>query len=124
MVTLELEALKPLLGLAVSDTSQDAVLTFILDDVQEVILNYCNLDELPNGLKNTAYRMAMDLYRNEGIGEADSDGNIGRVSSIDEGDVKIYFGASNFDSSFANSLLKVYTPQLNRYRKLVRNDDC
>lgn len=124
MVTLELEALKPLLGLAVSDTSQDAVLTFILDDVQEVILNYCNLDELPNGLKNTAYRMAMDLYRNESIGEADSDGNIGRVSSIDEGDVKISFGASHFDSSFLNSLLKVYTPQLNRYRKLVRNDDC
>ena len=123
-MTLDINDLKPLLGLEVTDTSKDSVLTFVLGNVAEVICNYCHIAEVPRGLEYTAYRMAMDLYRNEGIGEADSDGNIGRVSSIDEGDVKISFGASNFDSSFANSLLKVYTPQLNRYRKLVRNDDC
>ena len=123
-MTLDINDLKPLLGLEVTDTSKDSVLTFVLGNVAEVICNYCHIAEVPRGLEYTAYRMAMDLYRNEGIGEADSDGNIGRVSSIDEGDVKISFGASHFDSSFANSLLKVYTPQLNRYRKLVRNDDC
>ena len=116
MVTLELEALKPLLGLAVSDTSQDAVLTFILDDVQEVILNYCNLDELPGGLKNTAYRMAMDIYRNEGIGEAD--GAAGNVTSIKEGDTQVNFGATKYEAAFAASVLKDYIPQLNQYRKL------
>ncbi len=123
-MTLDINDLKPLLGLEVTDTSKDSVLTFVLGNVAEVICNYCHIAEVPRGLEYTAYRMAMDLYRNEGIGEADSDGNIGRVSSIDEGDVKISFGASHFDSSFANSLLKVYTPQLNRYRKLVRNDAC
>lgn len=123
-MTLDINDLKPLLGLEVTDTSKDSVLTFVLGNVAEVICNYCHIAEVPRGLEYTAYRMAMDLYRNEGIGEADSDGNIGRVSSIDEGDVKISFGASHFDSSFANSLLKVYTPQLNRYRKLVRNYDC
>jgi hypothetical protein len=116
MVTLELEVLKPLLGLAVSDTSQDAVLTFILEDVQEVILNYCNLDELPNGLKNTAYRMAMDLYRNEGVGDADGAG--GNVTSIKEGDTQVNFGATRYEATFAASVLKDYLPQLNRYRKL------
>ena len=123
-MTLDINDLKPLLGLEVTDTSKDSVLTFVLGNVAEVICNYCHIAEVPRGLEYTAYRMAMDLYRNEGIGEADSDGNIGRVSSIDEGDVKISFGASHFDSSFLNSLLKVYTPQLNRYRKLVRNDAC
>lgn len=123
-MTLDINDLKPLLGLEVTDTSKDSVLTFVLGNVAEVICNYCHIAEVPRGLEYTAYRMAMDLYRNESIGEADSDGNIGRVSSIDEGDVKISFGASHFDSSFSNSLLKVYTPQLNRYRKLVRNDDC
>lgn len=116
MVTLELAKLKPLLGLSVSDTSQDAVLTFILDDVQEVILNYCNLDELPNGLKNTAYRMAMDIYRNEGIGEAD--GAAGNVTSIKEGDTQVNFGATKYEATFAASVLKDYIPQLNQYRKL------
>ena len=123
-MTLDINDLKPLLGLEVTDTSKESVLTFVLGNVAEVICNYCHIAEVPRGLEYTAYRMAMDLYRNEGIGEADSDGNIGRVSSIDEGDVKISFGASHFDSSFLNSLLKVYTPQLNRYRKLVRNDAC
>jgi hypothetical protein len=119
MVTLELEALKPLLGLAVSDTSQDASLTFILGDVEEVIMNYCHIDELPEGLKYTAYRMAMDLYRNEGIGDADGAG--GNVTSIKEGDTQVNFGSTKYEATFAASLLKNYTTQLNRYRKLVCN---
>ena len=123
-MTLDINGLKPLLGLEISDTSKDSILAFILANVTEVICNYCHIKEVPKGLMNTAYRMAIDLYRNEGIGEADSEDTPGRVTTIDEGDVKITFGASRFDSTFANSLLKVYTPQLNRYRKLVCNDDC
>jgi len=123
-VTLDINDLKPLLGLEVTDTSKDSVLTFVLGNVAEVICNYCHIAEVPRGLEYTAYRMAMDLYRNEGIGEADSEDTPGRVTSIDEGDVKTSFAASRFDISYVHSLLKVYTPQLNRYRKLVRNDDC
>jgi len=123
-VTLDINDLKPLLGLEVTDTSKDSVLTFVLGNVAEVICNYCHITEVPQGLEYTAYRMAMDLYRNEGIGEADSEDAPGRVTSIDEGDVKTSFAVSRFDSSYVHSLLKVYTPQLNRYRKLVRNDDC
>lgn len=63
---LEVINFKNLLGI-VSD-EKDTILQFILDDVEETILNYCNIDELPEGLVNTAYRMAMDIYRNENIG--------------------------------------------------------
>ncbi len=76
-MTLDINDFKPLLGLEVTDTSKDSVLTFILANVTEVICNYCHITEVPKGLECTAYRMAMDLYRNEGIGEADSeDGTI------------------------------------------------
>ncbi len=119
MVALDIATLKPLVGLSVSDTSKDDVLTFILSDVQEVILNYCHIDELPDGLSNTAYRMAMDLYRNEGIGDADE--SAGNVTSIKEGDTQINFGSSKYEQTFAESLLKNYSQQLNRYRKLVHN---
>ena len=60
---MELGKLKALLGIPEDDTSQDISLQFILDDVRETITNYCNVNELPSGLINTAYRMAVDLYR-------------------------------------------------------------
>ena len=48
---MELERLKALLGIQPEETGKDAVLAFVLDAVQETILNYCNLDELQEGLK-------------------------------------------------------------------------
>lgn len=113
---LEVNKLKPLLGIAIPDIEQDAILEFTLQNVEEIILNYCNLKKLPDGLVNTAYRMALDLYRNEQIGSATSDN---AVTSIEEGDTKVQFGSSPYSSSFTNSLLKSYTEQLNRYRRLL-----
>lgn len=116
-MTLALNTFKPLIGISVENTEKDSVLSFILANVEEVILNYCHLEELPRGLTNTAYRMAMDLYRNENIGDADGGG--GAVQSISEGDTTVSFRANAYDAVFAESLLKDYKTQLNRYRKLV-----
>ena len=113
---LEVTKLKKLLGIAIDDTTQDANLEFILDDVEESILNYCNIKELPPGLTNTAYRMAIDLYRCENIGEEESP--IGSVSSIKEGDTQTNFNKS-VDDNFKDTVMKNYYGQLNRYRKLV-----
>lgn len=113
---LEVTKLKKLLGIAIEDTTQDANLEFILDDVTESILNYCNIKELPSGLTNTAYRMAIDLYRCENIGDEDSP--IGSVSSITEGDTSTSFH-KNVDDNFKDTVMKNYYSQLNRYRKLV-----
>lgn len=115
---LTIEKFKPLIGVKPDDTTADTLLTFILEDVEEIILNYCNIGALPAGLEKTAYRMAMDLYRNEGFGQAESSG--GSVSSIEEGDTKVSFaGGAYADNGFSNSLLKAYAGQLNRYRRLV-----
>lgn len=111
---MELEKLKSLLGIPADDKSQDIPLQFVLDDVQETILNYCNLKVMPQGLVNTAYRMATDLYRGEHPGE----GNTPMVvSSISEGDTSTSFKSAS--DALKGGALKNYQIQLNRYRKLV-----
>lgn len=110
---MEIGRLKKLLGLSGEDTSRDTSLQFILDDVQETILNYCNLEEMPSGLTNTAYRMAIDLYRYDAPGEATAPM---RVSSISEGDTSTSF--SRVSDELEGGILRDYKSQLNRYRKL------
>lgn len=110
---MELEKVKKLLGIPDSDASRDSILEFIMDDVRETILNYCNIEELPAGLTNTAYRMAIDLYRYEKPGETDSPL---RVSSITEGDTSTSF--TKVSEEIEGGILKGYKGQLNRYRKL------
>lgn len=115
-MTLSLDKFKTLLG--ITDAAQETALQFILDDVTETILNYCNLNELPQGLENTAYRMAIDIYRAEGIGT--SEAPAGDVASIKEGDTTVAFKQAASESYYTASVLKNYTVQLNRYRRLIR----
>lgn len=110
---MELGKIKALLGIPEDDTSQDGSLQFILEDVAETILNYCNLEELPKGITNTAYRMAADLYRYDRPGEAEAPVT---VASISEGDTSTSF--TSVADALAGGLLKDYQGQLNRFRKL------
>ncbi|ADZ84454.1 phage head-tail connector protein [Cellulosilyticum lentocellum] len=108
-----IERLKQLLGISDEDTAKDILIQFALDDAENVILNYCNLSAVPDGLKTTWLKMALDLYRNENLGSVES----GKyVSSISEGDSSVGF-KTNY-SDFKESLLKNYIAQLNRYRRL------
>ena len=111
---MELDKLKELLG--IEGRTEDAVLKFITADVEETIKNYCNIEEVQEGLLNTSYRMAMDLYRNENVGHEES--ALGSVSSISEGDTSTSF-RQYADDNFKDTVLKNYKPQLNRYRKVV-----
>lgn len=112
---MELDTLKQLLGINDEDTSKDAILNFTISNVEEIILNHCNIEELPEGLINTGYRMCIDLYRNENLGD---EGNpLGSISSISEGDTSTSFRSSI--AEFKDSLLKDYKKQLNKYRKVA-----
>ena len=62
------DKLKLLLGITGED--RDDILSFALETVTDMALGYCNLDELPPQLENTVVRMAADLYRSEGYGQA------------------------------------------------------
>lgn len=110
---MNMEKLKQLLG--IDDNKQDAVLEFIISDVEETIRNYCNLENVPEGLLQTTYRMAMDLYRNENIGHEES--ALGSVSSLSEGDTSTSF-RQYADDHFKDTVLKNYMPLLKQYRKV------
>jgi hypothetical protein len=112
---LELTKFKRLLGIELTDASKDIPLQFALDDTQDVILNYCNLSELPRTLESTAYRIAIDLYRNESPGEETTP--LGPVSSISIGDTTTSFKSPS--SEFKEHLLKDYKSQLKRFRRVV-----
>lgn len=112
---MDVQTLKMLLGIDGDDTSKDALLTFALGNVEEIIKNYCHVMRVPDGLSHTALRMAADLYRNEGFGGAEA--GSGKATSIKEGDSQVNFGGT-YDDGFATSLLKNYEPQLRRYRRL------
>lgn len=111
---MEVAKLKELLG--IEDESKDVILEFVIADVEETIKNYCHVDEMPDGLQNTGYRMAMDLYRNENIGSESA--AVGSVSSITEGDTSTSF-RQYVDDNFKDTVLKNYMSSLNRYRKVV-----
>lgn len=111
---LELGKLKGLLGIPEEDASQDIPLQFILDDVEETVKNYCSLDDVPEGLINTAYRMAVDLYRYDRPGGEEAPV---MVASISEGDTST--GFVNAAEALSGGILKDYQGQLNRYRRLV-----
>lgn len=110
---MELERLKRLLGIAEEDTSHDISLEFVIDDVRETIINYCGVKEFPTGLINTAYRMAIDLFRHDRPGEQ---GTPLSVASISEGDTSTSFTSAS--DALAGGVLKNYQGQLNQYRKL------
>ncbi|WP_410496386.1 phage head-tail connector protein [Cellulosilyticum sp. ST5] len=108
-----IERLKQLLGISADDDAKDILVQFALDDVESVILNYCNLSAVPDGLKTTWLRMALELYRNENLGSVEGSKY---VSNISEGDSSVSF-KTNY-SDFKDSLLKNYIAQLNMYRRL------
>ncbi|QUH21425.1 phage head-tail connector protein [Alkaliphilus sp. B6464] len=109
----QLEKLKQLLG--ITDDTKDFILQFTLEKTEDTIKNYCNIKEIPTELNNTVLSMAVDLYRNENLGEEESP--LGSVSSISEGDTTVSYRSSA--NEFKDTLIKNYKEQLNRYRKLV-----
>lgn len=103
--------IKALLGLSEQD---DALIEFAIDDAEELIKNYCDISEVPEGLDHTSIRMAVDIFRNESIGHKSVKGN---VSSVSEGDTSTSF--SDVGAEYKNSILKDYAITLNKFRKVV-----
>lgn len=110
---MEVTKLKQLLGIPLEETEQDGALQFVLDDVTETIVNYCNLKKMPTGLVNTGYRMAIDLYRCDrpGIGSAPMG-----IASVSEGGTSTSFTSAA--DALTGGVLKDYKAQLNRFRRL------
>ena len=59
-----LTTIKTLLG--ITGTSKDTLLNIYIAMVEEEILNYCNIEEMPEGLTNTAIQMVLHKYNQAG----------------------------------------------------------
>lgn len=110
-----LEKLKILLG--INDGAQDAVLTFILEIVQDEVKNYCHIEAIPEGLENIVVRMAVDLYRSEGYGSAAAPQ---AAKSVSRGDVTIAYGdgGATAEITGGKAVLDDYKAQLQAFRRL------
>lgn len=101
-----------------------------IGEVEEVIKNYCNIDEVPEALKYTWANMAVDLVKynyesNNSGGEVAADA--ADVSSIKVGDTQIQLGGgSGSRAKVLNShrpnldqIVMNYQSQLNKFRRMV-----
>lgn len=104
-----------LLNALLGEGRNEQVLAFCLSDCERLILDYCNLDALPEGIDPLLVRMAADRFRMGGYGQADAPG--GPVAALSEGSKSVSFaGAAAVDAS---GLLGDYAKQLSRYRRLA-----
>ena len=107
---------KVLLG--ISDESKDAILQIYLDLVEQSILNYCNIFELPSALNYTLCSMTADFYRENEMNTKSGE-VVGKVSSITEDGRSVAFtNGSELKASIDDRIYKL--KELNSYRKLYR----
>lgn len=107
------------------------MLTLHALSVREFILNYCNIEKMPNGLKFTYVNMIMasylDLYviKNYVNSEDNEKAIAASVASITEGDVSVTYKDNASSDRVLNakaligSLMDGYRAYLTRYRRMV-----
>lgn len=125
-----------------ADTPSEPLLKITVDEIEQTILNYCNINEIPKELTYTFANMVVDLFRYEDEfikattvpvegeeEEAKPDVNTGNINSIRVGDTTITFGSGS-DTSIYNKNLRShqanldtvvldYESQLKKFRRLV-----
>lgn len=107
------------------------MLTLHALSVREFILNYCNIEKMPLGLKFTYVNMIcasyLELYivKNYVNSEDNEKGIAAAVASITEGDVSVTYKDNQSSDKILNakaligSLMDGYRSYLTRYRRMV-----
>ncbi|MFY8330684.1 phage head-tail connector protein [Vagococcus carniphilus] len=80
----ELEKLKARLG--ISDDKQDANLKVLLEEAEEDALNYCNRDEVIDGMRSSIRKMAYLAYQMDGKEHITAKSEGGRSESYKDSD--------------------------------------
>lgn len=100
-----------LLGGAYDKDACDAALDF----AGEIILNFCNIDEIPAGLDRTHVNLAADLLRRKRYGE--KGGETQTVKSVTVGDTSTTF--ADISDEDVRGILVNYRASLLRYRRVT-----
>lgn len=99
-----------------------------VQECEQVILNYCQIEEVPAPLKYTIANMSIDLFNFDSSKKSGDGTSIhGDITSIKIGDTTTSFGtiSGSSDRNIINShkadlddLLLNYRQQLNQFRKM------
>ncbi|SHI90161.1 Phage gp6-like head-tail connector protein [Clostridium amylolyticum] len=91
-----LNKIKIALQMSIADTSKDDLLNLMVEDVQEFILNYCNIKELPGRAESLIRRIVVIRYNTLGSEGLSSESYSGISQSFIDGlpkDIKQELGA-------------------------------
>lgn len=94
-----LSKVKTLLGIKTED--DDAVLEYVIQTVEGMILRYINWDTLPEDLENVLVVMCVSYYKSAGLGTTTV--AVGPVASVKRGDVQTSFATGSGSSGSANT---------------------
>ncbi len=101
----ELQKLKDRLG--ISDNEQDANLKVLLEEAEDEAKNYCNRDDVVDGMKSAIRKMAYFAFKSDGIEN---------IASKSEGGRSVSYKETNGVPSSVKSSLNRY--RLGKVRKL------
>ena len=108
-----LRKLKMLLG--IKDESKDELLSFLIDDVVNLIMGYCRICFLPRPLESLVPVVVADMYRAKGYGN-ESAPEI--VKSVSEGQRSVSFDSKTPDSDFLTNYYDRLKPFVNHRGKV------
>lgn len=94
-----LSKVKTLLGIQAED--HDAILEYVIQTVEKMVLRYINWDTLPEDLENVLVVMCVSYYKSAGLGN--SSATTGPVASVKRGDIQTTFATGSGTSGSANT---------------------
>lgn len=92
----------------------DEIYRFAAETAEESVMNYCNIDEIPDGLENTTLKIAADILRRGQYGGGDIPVI---VSSVKVGDTSTSF--TPLSDSETAEVIANYEKTLKRYRRVT-----
>jgi len=111
-----------------TNADDDRLIELFVETAIQGIVNYCNVRELPRELMHTAAQMAATLFKNErvaaAVAEQGGTAAAGQISSITEDGRTVTFATDRTAAASvtitAESLLRRYEKEMNRYRRPYR----
>lgn len=108
--------------LRLGDDGQDELIKTYIDEIGQRILHYCNLTEMPDGLKLTWSSMTIDALRIEQPNLEGVEQTTAESESVTVGDTSTApaksAGLTNAAKSVIDQVVLNYRVDLNRYRKV------
>lgn len=92
----------------------DDIIDLVIEEANENIKRYCNIDEVPKELKFVLVSMSFDILTNQYVKNDDE-----LVESIQQGDTKISFKNPSEPLNSKN-ILNQYIKDLNKFRRLKK----